>query len=64
MYEGIHKYMWYSVPMLVFNVKPVIQSKLCINTICYWEAGRGVITPKTLLLSLEGVRIFNYLPYF
>ena len=27
MHDDIHKYMWYSVPMLAFNVKPEIQSQ-------------------------------------
>ena len=27
MYNGIHKYMWYSFPVLTFNVKPGIQSQ-------------------------------------
>ena len=58
MYEGIHKYMWYSVSMLVFNGKPGIQSHtlyltLQCNACLVFNASFGIESQSFKLNSIQ-----------
>ena len=62
MYDGIHKYMWYSYQMLALNVKPWIQSQtLYLTILCnvrlVFNASFGIESQSFKLHSIQNKNV-------